>query len=466
MKHLNFILAGLFFLCGLCCRAQVLPLEENVVLNTKEGQIKGKLLLPGGVKTCPVVLIIAGSGPTDMDGNSAIGNLRNNSLKFLAEGLAANGIASLRFDKRGIGTSASAGKEESKLRFEDYVNDVTGWIDYLAKEKRFTTITVAGHSEGALIGMLACQNRPKVKGYISVAGAGRPAYEIIEAQVAAQQNPEAVRKEVASINGSLKNGKEVSDVPAYLQSLYRASVQPYLISWFKYNPRTVIASVKVPVLIVQGKNDIQVSVEDAEFLKKGCPAAELLLIDKMNHVLKDCEKLSALKLVTPKLMLNQRIAELSQLKKLDLSGNGLENIPNALYQLQHLNELDLGMNQLRNIPKGIGQLSKLKVLKLNSNWLYKVQLNNLMDELHQLQHLKTLHLWSCQSLKQLPENISACTALQALDVDNNLLKDVPESLYHMHWLKKLRLSTNPIAPATQQRLQDWATLHEIRLSIG
>jgi uncharacterized protein len=58
MKHLNFILAGLFFLCGLCCRAQVLPLEENVVLNTKEGQIKGKLLLPGGVKTCPVVLII------------------------------------------------------------------------------------------------------------------------------------------------------------------------------------------------------------------------------------------------------------------------------------------------------------------------------------------------------------------------------------------------------------------------
>ena len=83
MKHLNFILVGLFFLCGLCCRAQVLPLEENVVLNTKEGQIKGKLLLPGGGKTCPVVLIIAGSGPTDMDGNSAIGNLRNNSLKIM-----------------------------------------------------------------------------------------------------------------------------------------------------------------------------------------------------------------------------------------------------------------------------------------------------------------------------------------------------------------------------------------------
>lgn len=88
------------------------------------------------------------------------------------------------------------------------MNDVTGWIDYLSKEKRFTTITVAGHSEGALIGMLACQNRPKVKGYISIAGAGRPAYEIIEAQVTAQQNPEAVRKEVASINRSLKTARK------------------------------------------------------------------------------------------------------------------------------------------------------------------------------------------------------------------------------------------------------------------
>ena len=116
MKHLNFILAGLFFLCGLCCRAQVLPLEENVVLNTKEGQIKGKLLLPGGVKTCPVVLIIAGSGPTDMDGNSAIGNLRNNSLKFLAEGLAANGIASLRWYSTASPATDGPGRRSMLMR--------------------------------------------------------------------------------------------------------------------------------------------------------------------------------------------------------------------------------------------------------------------------------------------------------------------------------------------------------------
>ena len=218
--------------------------------------------------------------------------MKNNSLKFLAEGLALKGIASLRFDKRGIASSASAGKEESKLRLEDYVNDVTGWIDLLAKDKRFTGITVAGHSEGSLIGMLTCRKRPEVKGFISIAGAGSPAYDLIEKQVAAQMTPESIRKEVASINESLKNGKEVAQVPAYLQTLFRPSVQPYLISWYKYNPQTVIASLKMPILILQGKKDIQVQEEEAARLKKASPQAELILIDKMNHVLKDCESIN------------------------------------------------------------------------------------------------------------------------------------------------------------------------------
>lgn len=288
MRQLSLIFIVLFSLCGFLCQAQIVPLDEQpIVLNTKDGDIKGKLLLPNGVKKCPVVLLIAGSGPTDMDGNTAVANMKNNSLKFLAEGLAGEGIASLRFDKRGIASSAAAGKEESKLRFEDYVNDVTGWIDYLAKDKRFTSIVVAGHSEGSLIGMLACRNQPKVKAFVSLAGSGRPAYELIEEQVATQ--PEMVKKEVAAANELLKQGKEVEKVAPYLQALFRPSVQPYLISWYKYNPQEVLASIKVPVLIIQGKNDIQVAVKDAELLKKACSSAELLLPEKMNHVLKDCD---------------------------------------------------------------------------------------------------------------------------------------------------------------------------------
>ena len=153
MKRLLLLLFSCVLFLQPYFQAQPLTSEESpVTLSTATGDIKGRLLLPANATTCPVVLLIAGSGPTDMDGNNPM--MKNNSLKFLAEGLAQKGIASLRFDKRGIAGSAAAGKEESKLRFEDYINDVTGWIDFLAKDKRFTGITVAGHSEGSLIGML------------------------------------------------------------------------------------------------------------------------------------------------------------------------------------------------------------------------------------------------------------------------------------------------------------------------
>lgn len=283
------LLFSLFFsLVSVISFGQLQPLADSpVTLNTQSGVIHGKLLLPPGKTSSPVVLLIAGSGPTDMDGNSSAGKMTNNSLKYLAEDMARKGIASLRFDKRGIASSAAAGKNESDLRFDDYVSDVKGWVDYLAKDKRFTSITVIGHSEGSLIGMLACRKNPKVNAFISLAGAGRPASEIIENQLSSQ--PEAVRNIVVSINDSLKAGKLVANVPFGFEALFRNSVQPYMISWYKYDPRQVIKELTIPILIVQGKNDIQVMVEDAELLKKAAPSAQLLLIDKMNHVLKDCD---------------------------------------------------------------------------------------------------------------------------------------------------------------------------------
>ena len=258
-----------------------------MILNTGSGQLKGKLITPGGTGSCPVVLIIAGSGPTDMDGNSAMLSGKNNSLKYLAEGLAGKGIASLRYDKRGIASSAAAGKDEYSMRFEDGIKDVRGWIDYLSRDKRFSGIYVLGHSEGALVGLAASLDNPKVKGYISVAGAGRPVYEVIEEQLAGQ--PEVIRNMVKSINASLREGKLVPDVPLGLQTLFRSSVQPYLISSYKYDPRELMGKIRIPALIIQGKNDSQVSVKDAEWLKQACPSAELNLIDGMNHVLKACD---------------------------------------------------------------------------------------------------------------------------------------------------------------------------------
>ena len=271
MKQLRLII--LFSILSLSVTVRAME-EQSVSLDTPTGKINGKIGLPDAEKP-PIVLLIAGSGPTDMDGNTNSGgfSMKNNSLKLLAEGLAQRGIA--------------AAKKERDLRFEDYVADAQGWIDRLSDDSRFSDVFVLGHSEGSLIGMLASVDNPKVKGFISLAGAGRPAYDIIEEQLSGQ--PAEIRHLVKSINDSLKAGKEVSNIPMGLMTLFRPSVQPYLISWYRYNPQEVIAKLRQPVLILQGDKDVQVSEEDAKLLKQSLPKAQFQILKDMNHVLKTCE---------------------------------------------------------------------------------------------------------------------------------------------------------------------------------
>ena len=260
--------------------------EEEITLNTPTGDIHGKLMLPENNTPCPLVIIIAGSGPTDMDGNSIGLGMTNNSLLYLAKELADNGIASVRYDKRGIGKSQAAGTSEEELRFEHYIDDATAWAEMFGNDSRFSTIAIAGHSEGSLIGMVAAQKSKAVKAYISIAGTGRPAYEVIEEQL--KRNPEQIQREAAAINKELCEGRIVENIPNYLASLYRKSVQPYLISWFRYNPAKEISKLKIPVLIVQGDMDIQVGVKEAETLLAARMFSSYHIIKDMNHVLKHC----------------------------------------------------------------------------------------------------------------------------------------------------------------------------------
>lgn len=281
MKRLSSIIAALLFAVTIHAG------EEQISLATPTGNIHGRLMLPDSGTPCPVVLIIAGSGPTDMNGNSIGTPFENNSLKMLAEGLAANGIASVRYDKRGIGESAGAAASEDELRFGHYIDDAAAWAEMLGNDKRFTSVTIAGHSEGSLIGMVAAQKSSAVDFYISIAGCGRPAYEVIEEQLKSQ--PEQIQREAAAINSKLRDGHIVDDVPNYLTALYRKSVQPYLISWFCYDPAKEIAKLRIPVLILQGNKDIQVSVKESEKLYMARIFSSYQVIENMNHILKHCE---------------------------------------------------------------------------------------------------------------------------------------------------------------------------------
>jgi len=274
------------------------PRETPVTLNTPTGDIHGTLTFPDGkLMTCsrgcgidaPLVLIIAGSGPTDRDGNSTLG-IKTDMYKLLAQALAARGIGSVRYDKRGIGASVMPAMNEADARFEHYVDDATGWLEMLQTNRtvpRFQQFFVAGHSEGALIGMIAGA-RAKVAGYVSLCGAGRPGSAIIHDQLRPQLTAEQLAQ-VDAIMAKLRNGEQVTELPAsspVFSALFHSSIQPYLISWFKYDPAVEIKKLTCPIVLVGGTKDVQVPVAEARTLAAAVPAATLAIVDGMSHTLK------------------------------------------------------------------------------------------------------------------------------------------------------------------------------------
>ncbi len=260
--------------------------EEPVSVNTPVGLLSGTLMIPAGNGPFPVALIIAGSGPTDRNGNS-YSAVTVGSYKKLAIGLAGRGIATLRYDKRGVGSSVDI-QPESQLRFPDYSTDAEAMADVLEKDRRFSSVSLIGHSEGSLIGILTAQNDPIIAKVVTLEGAGRNLSDVVDEQVEANKaNPPAIVAEVVAYNASLRKGVTIASPDPVLAALFRPSVQPYLISEYAYDPAVEIAKVHQPVLIVQGTHDIQVSVNDAQLLAKGQPNAKLAIIDGTNHMLVD-----------------------------------------------------------------------------------------------------------------------------------------------------------------------------------
>ncbi len=282
---------------------------EPIILKTDSGDIYGTVEIPKDVHPVPVALIVSGSGPTDRDGNNPLAG-NNNSLKMLSEGLAAKGIASLRYDKRGIAASAAAGLEEADLRFDTYIEDAERWGRLLLADGRFSRLIIIGHSEGALIGTVACR-RLGAQGFISIAGAGYPAFEILETQLKKNMPPDLLSESNTTLE-LLKNGTTTETVSPSLLVLFRPSVQPYLISWFRYDPVHELSQLTVPTLIVQGTTDIQVSKSDADRLVNANKLARPLFIDGMNHVLKNVPHETGLQIESynnPDLPISKKLVE-------------------------------------------------------------------------------------------------------------------------------------------------------------
>ena len=261
------------------------PMERPLTAPGPQAPLAGTLLDAG--KGTPVVLIIPGSGPTDRDGNNPLG-VTAAPYRLLAEALGQRGISSVRIDKRGMFGSKAAIPDANKVSIADYAADAHAWVASIRKTAGAKCVWLLGHSEGALVALAAAQRPEGICGVISVAGMGRRLGAVMREQFRANPANAPILDAALGAIDTLEAGKTVDggSLPAPLQSLFNPAVQPFVRDLMAQDPPKLAASLKVPLLIVQGDQDLQVTVQDARLLAAAQPQAKLAIVPGVNHVLK------------------------------------------------------------------------------------------------------------------------------------------------------------------------------------
>jgi pimeloyl-ACP methyl ester carboxylesterase len=277
MKNL---ISALFFLLsasGIAQEEKFTSTEVNL-----DPYVKGTLVTPNSSEESPLVIMLQGSGPTDRHGNQSF--MKNDALKKLAFALAEDGISSYRYDKR-IMQMQRLGIKEQDIRFDDFITDAVSVLDHFKEDERFSSLIVLGHSQGSLVGMVAARDRADA--FISLAGVAQPIDSILIQQVADQMPGLKENAEQAFME--MRDTGSTSGYNPVLESIFRPSVQPFILSWMKYEPKEEISKLEIPVLIVNGSKDLQVEEAEAEALRVASSNAEFLILEDMNHVLRKIE---------------------------------------------------------------------------------------------------------------------------------------------------------------------------------
>lgn len=272
--------------------------------------IDGTLLLPesSGAKT--LAIIIAGSGPTNRDGNQTVG--KNNSLKMLAEFLTEQGIASFRYDKRIFKMEKMQTLDESKLEFDDFVKDAADVVNYFklynSDNYGFEKFILIGHSQGALVAQLASL-RTAVNGLILLCGTAQPIDQVMISQI--NKQAPFLTEDLKQAFDSIKEVGYVNTFNPLLKTVLRKEVQPFMGSWIKYDPKEIAKKIEVPTLVVGGTTDIQVPAEEAKILAGNFQNGEYAIIEAMNHILKTIDDIG---LENQKTYMNPNLPLSSELK--------------------------------------------------------------------------------------------------------------------------------------------------------
>lgn len=285
------IKAVVFLACAaalaLPLRAEPAMLEAPLEAAGPHGPLAGTMLRPESTQG-PAALIIPGSGHTDRDGNNPMG-VRAASYRLLAEGLAAQGVASVRIDKRGMFGSAAAVPDANAVTIADYVTDTAAWVSEIRAQGGASCVWLIGHSEGGLVALAAAQTVENLCGLVLLAVPGRPLGDVLKQQLRANPaNAPLIDAADAAID-RLASGQwvNVATLPEPLAPLFNPAVQDFLISAMALDPAELAGRTHLPILILQGARDMQVSVSDAERLAVANPSASLAILPDANHVLKD-----------------------------------------------------------------------------------------------------------------------------------------------------------------------------------
>lgn len=251
-----------------------------------QGPLAGSLLRPAGAPHAAVI-IVPGSGPTDRNGDNRMG-VAGGVYRQLAQGLAARGIASLRIDKRGMFGSRAAITDPNHVTIADYAADTRAWAAALRQRLHLSCVWLAGHSEGGLVVLAAAQQPGGICGIVLISTPGRPLGTVMRQQFAANPANAPILPAANATLDALEEGRTIdpATLPAPLQPLFNAAVQPYLIDLLRQRPTDLAAHYHGPTAIVQGRCDLQVGVADAEALSAAHPRARLALLAGVNHVLK------------------------------------------------------------------------------------------------------------------------------------------------------------------------------------
>lgn len=242
--------------------------------------IEGTLATPYSDDKVPLVIFIMDAGAINREGNDRMS--KNDAFKLLATQLAKQGVASYRYDKRLFKIDAF-GIRENEISIDHFIEDAAAIVSYFQKNGNYTKIIIAGHGQGSLVGMMAAKNN--VDGFISIAGNAQSIDQIVVQQL--EKQAPGLDKSAAVAFSDLKEKGRAMDYDPALESIFGYQLQPFMKSWLKYTPSEEIKNLDIPILILQGDKDLQVEVSEAEKLKEAAPNAEYVLIENMNHILRE-----------------------------------------------------------------------------------------------------------------------------------------------------------------------------------